>query len=165
MCAIPGVSSAQKDFGAMSGVLWIPRVPIDQRCPPLKNYFCSFYPMPPKEDPIKSLLPYDTSRGGQVIEQIDLSIINSNRKSKLFNYASSKMEDIKKQYEDTIALWKWNEFVDSFNIGFEPVVGKIYYMYDTHSKFISILSPNEFKKECVGITKLNTDGYWEKLSP
>jgi molybdopterin-guanine dinucleotide biosynthesis protein A len=36
--------------------------------------------MPQKEDPIKSLLPYDTSRGGQVIEQIDLSIINTQSK-------------------------------------------------------------------------------------
>jgi hypothetical protein len=120
--------------------------------------------MPQKEDQIKSLLPYDTSRGGQVIEKIDLSVIDTNRKSKLYNYASAKMEDIKRQYEETIALWEWNEFVDSFKIGFEPVVGKIYYMYESSTKFISILSPAEFKRECVGITKLNSDGYWEKLS-
>jgi len=119
--------------------------------------------MPQKEDQIKSLLPYDTSRGGQVISKIDLSVIDSNRKSKLYNYASSKMEDIKKQYDDTIALWEWNEFVDSFSIGFEPVVGKKYYLYESSTKFISILSPAEFRKECVGITKLNSDGYWEKI--
>jgi len=100
-----------------------------------------------------------------VIKLMDLSLIDSNRKSKLYNYASSKMEDIKRQYEETIALWEWNEFVDSFNIGFEPVVGKVYYLYESSTKFLSILSPSEFKKECVGITKLNTDGYWEKISP
>ena len=132
--------------------------------PRLKIKFLSFSAMPKKEDPIKSLLPYDTSRGGQVIEKIDLSVIDSNRKSKLYNYASSKMEDIKRQYEETINLWEWNEFVDSFHIGFEPVVGKIYYMYETSSKFISILSPAEFRKECVGITKLTSEGYWEKIN-
>ena len=120
--------------------------------------------MPKKEDPIKSLLPYDTSRGGQVIEKIDLSVIDTNRKSKLYNYASSKMEDIKRQYDETLALWEWNEYVDSFNIGFEPVVGKIYYLYERSTKFISILSPEVFKRECIGITKLNCDGYWEKLN-
>ena len=57
--------------------------------------------MPEKEGQIKSLLPYDTSRGGQVIAQIDLSVIDSNRKSKLYNYASAKMDDIKRQYEET----------------------------------------------------------------
>ena len=98
-----------------------------------------------------------------MIEKIDLSIIDSNRKSKLYNYASSKMEDIKRQYEETIDLWEWNEFVDSFRIGFEPVVGKTYYMYETSSKFLSILSPEEFRKECVGITKLTSEGYWEKI--
>ncbi len=120
--------------------------------------------MPKKEDPIKSLLAYDTSRGGQVIEKLDLSLIDSNRKSKLYNYASSKMEDIRRQYEETISLWEWNEFVDSFHIGFEPVVGKTYYLYETSSKFISILSPQEFKKECVGMTKLTSDGYWERIN-
>jgi len=120
--------------------------------------------MPEKEGQIKSLLPYDTSRGGQVITQIDLSVIDTNRKSKLYNYATAKMDDIKRQYEETIALWEWNEFVDSFKIGFEPVVGKTYYLYEASTKFLSILSPTEFRKECVGITKLNSDGYWEKVN-
>jgi hypothetical protein len=53
--------------------------------------------------------------------------------------------------------------VDSFNIGFEPVIGKTYYLYESSTKFISILSPAEFKKKCVGVTKLNSDGYWEKI--
>jgi len=99
-----------------------------------------------------------------VITQIDLSVIDTNRKSKLYNYATAKMDDIKRQYEETIALWEWNEFVDSFKIGFEPVVGKTYYLYEASTKFLSILSPTEFRKECVGITKLNSDGYWEKVN-
>jgi len=81
-------------------------------------------------NPIKSLLPYDMDRGGQVIEKLDLSFVNQNRKNKLNNYANAKLEDIKKQYEETVALWEWNEYVDSFNIGFDPVVGKVYYLYE-----------------------------------
>lgn len=120
--------------------------------------------MPEKDVPIKSLLPYDMARGGQVIEKLDLTFVNHNRKSKLFHYATSKLEDIKKQYDETIALWEWNEYVDTFNIGFEPVVGKTYYLYEATTKFISILSPAEFKRQCVGTTKLDSDGYWIKLS-
>jgi hypothetical protein len=114
--------------------------------------------------PVKSLIPYDMDRGGQVIEKLDLTFVNQNRKNKLHNYATAKMEDIKKQYDDTIALWEWNNYVDSFNIGFDPVVGKTYYLYEGTTKFVSILSPKEFKRECVGITKLTSDGYWEKIS-
>lgn len=113
---------------------------------------------------IKSLLPYDMDRGGQVIEKLDLTFINHNRKNKLHSYATSKMEDIKKQYDETIQLWEWNEYVDSFNIGFEPVVGKIYYLYEGATKFVSILNPQEFKRKSLGTTKLCSDGYWIKIN-
>lgn len=119
--------------------------------------------MPKKEDPIKSLIPYDMDRGGQVIEKLDLTFANHNRKNKLHSYATSKLEEIKKQYDETIELWKWNDYVDSFNIGFEPVVGKTYYLYEGVTKFISILSPQEFKRECVGVAKLCSDGYWQQV--
>lgn len=103
-------------------------------------------------------------RGGQVIEKLDLTFVNQNRKNKLHNYATAKLEDIKKQYDETIALWEWNDYVDSFNIGFDPVVGKTYYLYEGTTKFVSILSPEEFKRKCVGVTKLTSDGYWEQIT-
>jgi hypothetical protein len=73
------------------------------------------------------------------------------------------MDDLRKQYEDTIALWEWNEYVDTFDIGFEPVVGKTYYLYEGVTKFVSILSPKEFRKKSLGTIKLSSDGYWIKL--
>lgn len=112
---------------------------------------------------IKSILPYDPERGGQVIEKLDLTFVNHNRKNKLYSYASSKIEQLKAQYDETIDLWKWNDYVDTFNIGFEPVIGKTYYLYEGVTKFVSIISPEEFKRKSVGATKLCSDGYWIKI--
>ncbi len=112
---------------------------------------------------VKSLLPYDMDRGGQVIEKLDLTFINHNRKNKLFTYATSKIDELRKQYQDTIELWEWNDYVDSFNISFEPVVGKTYYLYEGITKFVSILTPQEFRKKSLGATKLCADGYWVKV--
>jgi len=112
---------------------------------------------------IKSILPYDTERGGQVIEKLDLTFTNHNRKNKLHSYATAKMEDIKKQYDDTIALWEWNYYVDSFDINFEPVIGCTYYLYEGIKKFVSLLTPEEFKRKSLGATKLCSDGYWIKV--
>lgn len=112
---------------------------------------------------IKSILPYDLERGGQVIEKLDLTFVNHNRKNKLFTYASSKLNDIKNQYEETIALWEFNDYVDSFDINFEPVVGQTYYLYEGVTKFVSILTPQEFKRKCLGSAKLCSDGYWIKI--
>jgi hypothetical protein len=53
--------------------------------------------------------------------------------------------------------------VDSFNISFEPVIGQTYYLYEGTTKFVSILSPQEFRKETLGATKLCADGYWIKI--
>ena len=103
------------------------------------------------------------ARGGQVIEKLDLTFANHNRQNKLQSYATSKMDDLRKQYEDTIALWQWNEYVDTFDIGFEPVVGKTYYLYEGVTKFVSILSPIEFKRKSLGTTKLSSDGYWIRI--
>lgn len=112
---------------------------------------------------VKSLLPYDMSRGGQTIQQLDLTFVNHNRKNKLFSFATSKLEELQKQYNDTLTLWEWNNYVDSFNINFEPVIGQTYYLYEGTTKFVSILSPKEFRKESLGATKLCADGYWIKL--
>jgi hypothetical protein len=64
---------------------------------------------------------------------------------------------------NNFALWEWNDYVDTFNISFEPVVGKTYYLYEGTTKFVSILNPLEFKRKCVGFTKLCSDGYWIRL--
>jgi hypothetical protein len=113
-------------------------------------------------DKAKAELSYDMSRGGQVIEKLDLTLVNQNRQNKLHAYATAKMEDLKKQYDETMALWEWNNYVDSFSLGFDPVVGKTYYLYEGVSKFVSILSPEEFKRSSVGSAKLSSDGYWIK---
>ena len=115
-------------------------------------------------DEPKALLPYDTSRGGQVIDKLDLTFVNKNRKNKLHAYASSKMEELQRQYDETLKLWEWNDYVDSFEIGFEPVVGKTYYLYAGVKNFVSLLSPQEFKRTALGSTKLCSDGYWIKIS-
>lgn len=103
-------------------------------------------------------------RGGQVIEKLDLTFVNHNRKNKLHAYASAKLEDLKNQYQQTIELWQWNDYVDSFDINFEPVIGQTYYLYQGITKFVSILSPEEFKKPCLGSTKLCSDGYWVRIT-
>jgi hypothetical protein len=119
--------------------------------------------IPENLNKVKSLLPYDISRGGQVIENLDLTPFKNNRQNKLYHHVQSKCEELKNQYNDMLELWKWNEYVDSFEIGFEPVVGKVYYLYEGVNRFVSILSPEEFKRECVGFIRLNSEGYWEKL--
>jgi hypothetical protein len=109
----------------------------------------------------KSLLPYDMSRGGQVIEVLDLSVFQVNRSVKLDHYIKAKSEVLQKQYKEMVELWEWNNYVDQFKVNFEPVIGKTYYLYEGTTKFISILSPEELKTcKFLGSVTLCSDGYW-----
>lgn len=115
-------------------------------------------------EPIKSILPYDMQRGGQVIEVLDLGVFKNNSRNKLDNYVLAKSNSLKKEYEELVDLWDWNNYVDEFKLNFEPVIGKTYFLYEGSTKFVSILSPTELTTvKHLGKTKLTSDGYWVKI--
>jgi hypothetical protein len=112
---------------------------------------------------IKSILPYDVERGGQKIQLLDLSIFQNKQQNALNKYLQAKAEEIQSEYNNLLEIYKWNEYVMSFKINFEPTVGKTYYLYQATTNFISILSPKELTTcKCVGSAKLTSDNYWIK---
>lgn len=113
---------------------------------------------------IKSILPYDVERGGQVIQLLDLSIFQNKQQNSLNKYIQAKAEEIQKEYQDLLEIYNWNEYVMKFKINFEPVVGKTYYLYEATTNFVSILSPKELTTcKYVGCAKLTADNYWTKI--
>lgn len=112
---------------------------------------------------IKSMLPYDVERGGQAIQLLDLSIFQNKQQHALSKYLTAKAEEIQKEYNTLLEIYKWNEYVMNFKINFEPIVGKVYYLYEATTNFVSILSPRELTTcKFVGSTKLTADNYWIK---
>lgn len=59
----------------------------------------------------------------------------------------------------------WNNTIYGSVIRFQPVIGEIYYLYNSNEKyFISIISPSEWKKNCIGKFKYEYNGKWTKLN-
>lgn len=111
----------------------------------------------------KSILPYDVERGGQIIQLPDLSIFQNKQQNALAKYIQASIEDLQTKYLNLLEIYKWNEYVMSFKINFEPVVGKVYYLYEASTNFISILTPDELTTcKFIGSTKLTADNYWIK---
>jgi hypothetical protein len=111
----------------------------------------------------KSILPYDTERGGQKIQLLDLSVFQNKHQHALGKYLSAKVEEIQEEYNNLLDIYKWNEYVMGFKINFEPIVGRVYYLYEASTNFVSILSPKELSTcKFVGSTKLTADNYWIK---
>jgi hypothetical protein len=61
--------------------------------------------------------------------------------------------------------YEWNELVYSAKFSFEPVIGEIYHLYTSSdgTHFLSLIGPDEWKKEHIGTFKLNSDKKWIAL--
>ena len=53
----------------------------------------------------------------------------------------------------------------SFKFGFEPVIGETYHLYvgSDGKNFLSLISPNEWNRECLGSFQLTTEQKWIKI--
>lgn len=105
----------------------------------------------------------------------DLDKLQQLRHLNLNKKIETKLQEIKKEYDELVALNDWNNFVDTFECRVECEVGQVYYLYEDTSedtkqfypngrKFISIVHPNEFKIKYKyhGASKINSFGFFEK---
>ena len=109
-----------------------------------------------------SLLPYATNVGAPLIKIDDLVSWKSRGISNVNKEFENKFNELKKQYQNLIEEFEWNELVYSSRFSFEPVIGEVYHLYrgEDGINFLSLISPNEWNKEHIGTFKLNSDKKW-----
>ena len=110
-----------------------------------------------------SLLPYATNVGAPKIEATNLASWKSANANNFNHLFSEKLEKVKKEYEALVTAFKTNEMLYNTAMNFKPIVGKTYHLYrkDSGENFLSLLSPESFKKKHLGAYKLNGDKVWE----
>jgi len=112
-----------------------------------------------------ALLPYATDQGAPSIIPNDLTLWKKTGASKISHHLKAKYDEIRRQYEDMKTLYSWNEIVYQARFGFEPVLGETYHLYrDSKDElFLSMITPETWKKEHLGAFRLNADQIWERL--
>lgn len=112
-----------------------------------------------------SLLPYGSNVGAPAITINDIQHWKEPRISSVNQQFEDKFSELKKEYEKLIEEYKWNELVYKAKFSFEPVIGKIYYLYsDKNEKlFLSLISPYEWKQKYIGTFKFNYNNKWTKI--
>jgi len=103
------------------------------------------------------------------IELLDLNKFKSQRNINLNRTIEARLAELKDEYNGLVDLHEWNRFVDTFECRIECIMGQKYYLYETdeQKRFLSIISPEEFTLvpgKCLGITELNSNGYYIKLA-
>ena len=111
------------------------------------------------------LLPYGSNVGAPAIQVTNIENWKEPRVLNVNKQFEDRFEQLKKEYQKLIDEYKWNDLVYKSKFSFEPVIGKIYHLYYANDGkiFLSLISPNEWKREHIGSFKYNHDNKWEKI--
>jgi hypothetical protein len=111
------------------------------------------------------LLPYGSNVGAPAIKVVNIEHWKEPRVLNVNKQFEDRFEQLKKEYQKLIDEYKWNDLVYKSKFSFEPVIGKIYHLYYANDGkiFLSLISPNEWKKDHIGSFKYNHDNKWEKI--
>lgn len=112
-----------------------------------------------------SLKPYATSASAPVIKPLNTASWRNDGVQRVNKQIKSEFEEVKKQYENLLEKFKYNDLVYNSKFSFEPIVGETYYLYNNRKQetFLSIISPEQCSFEHLGSFRLNTDKMWEKV--
>ena len=111
-----------------------------------------------------SILPYATNVGAPAIKHEDVDSWKARGINKVNHQLKSKFEELKEEFKKMIEEYNWNELVYSSKFSFEPVIGETYHLYigDSGTTFLSLISPNEWNRECIGSFYLDSNQKWIK---
>lgn len=111
-------------------------------------------------------LTYGSNLGAPVIKVDDVLGWRQREVANVNNQFSAKYEELKAEVAKLIDDYNWNELIyNHVEYSFIPVIGQIYYLYkrENASLFMSLIEPNQWKKEFIGSFRLDSSNKWNKL--
>tara|TARA_Y100001972_G_scaffold126922_1_gene182114 strand:- start:626 stop:1021 length:396 start_codon:yes stop_codon:yes gene_type:complete len=114
---------------------------------------------------VANILPYASNVGAPVIKPENIDSWRKRGVTKVNHHLETKFLELKDEYNKLVEEFKWNDLVYNAKFNFEPIVGEIYHLYteEDGKNFLSLISPNEWDKHCLGSFKLETDQKWKKV--
>tara|TARA_R110000868_G_scaffold286350_1_gene546817 strand:+ start:503 stop:874 length:372 start_codon:yes stop_codon:yes gene_type:complete len=111
------------------------------------------------------LLPYGSNVGAPSIRVDDIQSWKLSKVHKVNKEFEDRFNVLKSEYANLIEESMWNDIIYSSEFNFEPVVGEIYHLYRTKNDkpHLSLIGPDEWKKECLGSFKLSHNNKWVKI--
>lgn len=114
-------------------------------------------------------LPYASNIGAPVIRpDHSLTGWKSGAVHAANQHYEDRYNDIKRQLEELIDEFNWNNIMFNAEMRIKPIVGKVYHLYRRGEEhYVSLFSPDERiggYDNYVASLKLNYDNRWEKVS-
>lgn len=115
-----------------------------------------------------SLLPYGTNIGAPKITPTGVSAWKNSSITSFNHTFNNKIENLKSDYQKLIDEYQINDMLYQSKMNFQPIVGKVYHLYNNEKKnehFLSLIPPDSWEKTHLGDFKLNHEKLWERVSP
>ena len=111
-------------------------------------------------------LTYGSNVGAPAINPQDVHTWKSNKVSEINANFKTKYEEIKKDIENLIEEYNWNDLIyTKVHFNFQPVVGNTYHLYERKDStlFLSLISPDSWNQTYIGSFKLDSNSKWNKI--
>lgn len=113
--------------------------------------------------------PYPTNVGAPAFKLNNIVEFKETRSSNALHHLNTRLEEIKKQYDDLVQLAQDTEMIYSAKYGFIPIVGKIYHLYMGYDDkpMLTIMGPGDWStsrgEDYLGSFKFTTENTWERV--
>ena len=114
---------------------------------------------------VANILPYASNVGAPVIKPENIDSWRKRGVTKVNHHLETKFSELKDKYNKLVEDFKWNDLIYNAKFNFEPVIGETYYLYtgNYEENFLSLISPDEWDKECLGSFYLDAEQKWIKI--
>jgi hypothetical protein len=110
------------------------------------------------------LLPYGSNIGEPSIKIENIDAWKQKNVQKVNAHLQTRLEELKEQYRTLVEEYDLNQLVYSANYNFEPITGETYYLYqNAKGLFLSIITPTEWRMQCLGAFQLDSNNLWKKI--
>ena len=109
------------------------------------------------------LMPYPTNVGAPAFTVPAVLSKKRERGANARNQLTSKFEELKEEYFRLAQLTEDTEMVYNARFNYNPVVGRIYHLYEGEDGlFLSMIEPERWNMSCFGSFKLTSEHTWER---
>ena len=106
-----------------------------------------------------ALKPYGTSASSPVIKPLNTATWRNDGVQRVNKQFKSKFDEVRKEYEELMQKFQYNDLVYNSKFNFEPNIGEVYHLYNDRKavSFLSIIAPEQCSFHHLGSFRLNTD--------
>lgn len=115
-------------------------------------------------DYMAKLLPYASQVSGPVIDIPNVDAFKKKGVDKVSKQFQTELAELQKKIKAFVKQAGDTQKVYSAKFKFEPLVGETYFLYKGKKEdYLSLIPPENWKKEFIGAYRLNSEYKWEQI--